>query len=429
MKRALDTGSGDLTPLEGTLRARRVKTSGINTIRGGRYRIDALLGEGGMSVVYGAYDTLLERDVALKELRLDTSIDSDVIVREARVLAAVQHPNVVAVHGLHFEAGAHETGRRPFFVMERVRGETLDAYAKKHHPNVRECIELLAQAAAGIDAIHGAGLVHGDVKPSNVLIDRAGVVKIADVGLVPLLEHMKAGEILGTPAYMSPERAVGALPERLLAARSDVYSFAVVAMELLTGHQPFAPGTTDELLRAHATQMAPRVSRVSTLARTFDEPFQRALSKSPAMRPESCRAFVAQLRRASLGTDQDGVALRILVVDDDGDQRMQLAETLALRLRGAVIESASDGESALDAVSRKPAIAILDLSMPGLCGIPLIQKMRERAPRTAIIVVTGHGSGAEWREARALGVRRFFVKPVESPELARAIREIADEAA
>src|SRR6185369_12224010 len=110
----------------------------------------------------------------------------------------------------------------------RVFGETLDQFAKRHRPNVRAAIELLAQAEAGIDAIHAAGLVHGDVKPSNVLIDTNGTVKIADVGLVPLLERMNAGEILGTPAYMPPERAVGAVPERLLAARSDVYSFAVV---------------------------------------------------------------------------------------------------------------------------------------------------------------------------------------------------------
>jgi CheY-like chemotaxis protein len=240
---------------------------------------------------------------------------------------------------------------------------------------------------------------------------------------------MHAGEILGTPAYMPPERALGAVPERLLAARSDVYSFGVLAMELLTGKQPFGPGSTDELLAAHASQPPPRVSRISTLARTFDEPFQRVLAKNAAARPESCRAFVAALRRASLGTSRDGVALRILVVDDDGDQRAQIAETLAMRLRGAVIESAPDGESAIEAVSRKPAVAILDLSMPGLCGIPLIERVRTLAPETAIIVVTGHGSGPEWREARALGVRRFFVKPVEAPELARAIREITEEEA
>jgi CheY-like chemotaxis protein len=206
-----------------------------------------------------------------------------------------------------------------------------------------------------------------------------------------------------------------------------VYSFAVVALELLRGRTPFAPGNTDALLRAHASEPPPRISRMSALARTFDEPFQRALAKSPALRPESCLAFVAALRRASLGADEEGVALRILVVDDDGEQRTQLAETLALRLRGAVIESAQDGPSALDALSRKPSVVLLDLTMPGLSGIPLIRRVRVVAPESKIIVVTGHGSGPEWREARALGVRRFLVKPVDGAELARAVRELADE--
>lgn len=419
-----DTGSGDLTPLEGTVRQPRARASSISEMRAGRYRIDEVLGEGGMSIVYGAHDTLLERDVALKELRLDASIDPSVLVREAKVLAAVQHPNVVTLYGLHFASSGD-----PFFVMERVSGETLDTFVKHHHLDVPAALALLSQAAEGIDAIHEAGLAHGDIKPSNLLIDARGRLKIADVGLVPLLERMRAGEVLGTPAYMPPERAIGSVPERALLARSDVYSFAVVAFELLTGRQPFGPGTTDELLRAHASEPPPRASRVSRLARAFDEPLQRGLAKNPVRRPESCRALVAALQRASVGVDHEGVAIRILVVDDDSDQRAELSESLALRLRGAVIESASDGEAALDAVSRHPAVAVLDLSMPGLCGIPLIREVRAIAPKTAIIVVTGHGSGVEWREARALGVRRFFVKPVDGAELARAIRELVDESA
>ncbi len=420
-----DTGSGDVTPLDGVARLSLHPPSARKTAtRGGRYRVGEVLGEGGMSVVYAAYDLLLEREVALKELHIDSTIDPSVLVGEAKVLAAVQHPNVVTVYGLHMEPGG-----RPFFVMERVSGETLDQLVARRRPSLSEALALLDQAAAGIDAIHAAGLVHGDIKPSNLLVDANGVLKIADVGLAPLLEHMRTGEILGTPAYMSPERAVGAVPERAFAAQSDVYSFGVVAMELLTGRQPFGPGATDAILRAHASDEPPRVSHISKLARTFDEPILRALSKDPAQRPESCRAFVAALRRASIGTDQAGAAVRILIVDDDADQRMQLAETLALRLRGAIIESASDGAGALDALSRQPSIAILDLAMPGLCGIPLIREVRARAPGTAVIVVTGHGSGAEWTDARALGVRRFFVKPVEPAELARTIREIIDETA
>jgi serine/threonine protein kinase len=424
MSGELDTGSGDPTPIEGAARTRPQRMLEPSAIKGGRYRIQSVLGEGGMSVVYAAYDTLLEREVALKELRVDAHVDPEILVREARVLAQVQHPHVVTVYGLHFESG-----RTPFFVMERVFGETLDRFVKRVRPDVPASLDLLAQAAAGLDAIHDAGLAHGDVKPANLLVDSHGTVKIADVGLVPFLERMRPGEILGTPAYIPPERAAGTVPDPSLTARGDVYSFAVTAIELLIGRQLFGPGTHDELLRAHASMPPPRVSRISNLATTFDEPLLRALSKSPEARPATCRELVAALRRASLGTDHHGASLRILVVDDDRDQRDQLAEVLSMRLGGAVIEAASDGAAALDAMARKPRVAILDLAMPGLSGIALIREVRRRAPDTAIIVVTGHGSGAEWREARALGVRRFFVKPVEPPELARAIREITDEEA
>lgn len=422
MVRFLDTRSTQVTPLDGERHvAGHVPATDDTKLRVGRYLVGEVLGEGGMSIVYAAYDTMLEREVALKELHLDSKIDPKVLVREAKVLAAVQHPNVISVFALHLELGGH-----PFFAMERVFGETLDALVARRRIDVPAALGLLEQAAAGIDAIHDAGLVHGDIKPSNLLVDVHGLVKIADVGLVPLLEHMRKGEILGTPAYMSPERAMGVVPERALAARSDVYSFGVVAMELLTGHRPFGPGTDQELLDAHARQTPPRASRISTLARTFDQPLLFALAKDPACRPHSCGALVAALKRASGGADHHGVALRILIVDDEEDQRSILSTGLALRLRGALVESASDGTSALDALSRHPEVAILDLQMPGLSGMALIRQVRAMAPTTGIIVVTGHGSGPEWIEARGLGVRRFFVKPVDLAELTRAIREIVD---
>ena len=418
-----DTGSGTPTPVDGVVRARRreLYPSGVREIRLGRYRIGEVLGEGGMSTVYTAHDLLLERDVALKELRLDACVDPEVLVREARALASVHHPNVVTLFGLHFE-----TGRKPFFVMEHVRGTNLEVLMRTKHPTLHEALDLLGQAAAGIDAIHAAGLAHGDIKPGNVLVDDEGRVKIADFGLVPLLERMSHGEVLGTPAYMAPERALGSVPEPAIAHKSDVYAFGVLAMELLAGRQPFIAENTAALLHAHVHDTPPRVSRVSLLARTFDEPIARALAKGPAQRPESCRAIVAALRQAAMGTTRSGVALRLLVVDDDPDQRALMAEILAHHLRGAVIESASDGEGALDAVTRRPNVAVMDLAMPGFSGIPLIERVRAVAPETEIIVVTGHGSGAEWRQARALGVKRFFVKPVDARELTRAVRELAD---
>ena len=375
-----------------------------------------------MSVVYGAFDVLLERNVALKVLRLDASLDSPTLTREARVLAAVRHPNVVTVYGLH--ADNEVDGRAaPFFVMEHVEGTTLSVFVAEQRPDVRGILTLLERAAAGIDAIHAVGLVHGDVKPANVLVEADGTVKVADMGLVPLLERMCPGEILGTPAYISPERATGMVLEPHLGPRSDVYSFACSAMELLTGSAPFVAESTAGVLVAHAISPAPKVSQRSGLAPSFDAPFERALDKRPASRPESCSAFVALLRRAAEGTDPWGRSLRILIVDDDGDERDQLAATLGMCLPGASIASASDGTAALGALHDPPDVVLLDLSMPGLSGIEVAAQARCLAPKATIMVVTGRGSGAEWSEARALGVRRFFVKPVPVRDLVRAIEE------
>ncbi len=385
----------------------------------GRYRVVDLLGEGGMSTVYGAYDTRLERPVAIKVLHLALGAPSSVLVREARVLAGVRHPNVVTVHSVHDDADP------PFLVMERLEGRSLDEVVRDRRPSLREALEYLRQIAAGLDAIHAAGLIHGDVKPSNVIVDADGHLCIVDVGLVPMLERMKDGEILGTPSYMPPERALGAALSRELAPLGDVYSFAVLAFELLTGQRPFDREPQAALVYAHALVPAPRPSQVSALARGFDAPFARALSKTPLDRPASAGLFVDLLERVALGVDARGVALRILVVDDDGDMRSMLSSALAVQLRGAIIETASDGALALESIRRNlPSIAILDLWMPGIAGADLVRAALAVAPRLPIIVCTGHGSGPAWKELKQLGVRSFFIKPFEVDQLVRAIREV-----
>lgn len=392
-------------------------------LRAGRYRLMHVLGEGTMSIVYAAWDTRLERAVAVKELRVDLAACAGSFEREARVLAAIHHKNVVTIHALHTDEGA------PFLVMEWVDGTTLGAMLRDGRPSLDSSLGILRQVAAGLDAVHAAGLVHGDVKPANVLVDHAGEVKVADVGLVPFLEGMEPGEILGTPSYMPPERAVGDVMPAELAPRSDVYSFAVMCFEVLTGGLPFASTPSSALMQAHASEQAPRMSEASDLARAFDEPVARSMSKDPRRRHASCGELVAALDRARGGTDPRGHALRVLVVDDDPDVRASLSAALASRLRGAVIEAAPDGVTALGSIARAPPhVAILDLSMPGLCGIELVTQIRRCAPGVGILIATGGGSGAEWRRARALGAYRFLIKPVQIDEVVRAIRELADPA-
>jgi eukaryotic-like serine/threonine-protein kinase len=411
------------TPHEGVPGAQRA--DGMrpmqSTLADGRYRIVEILGEGGMSAVYGAFDQVLERPVAIKVVNLTQKVTLELVAREARVLASVRHPNVVTVHALHTESDP------PFLVMERLAGGTLEQRLAAGRPSLAEGIDIIAQIAAGLDAIHDAGLIHGDVKPSNVLFDDKGRVKLADFGLVPMLERMRPGEVLGTPAYIPPERALGTMPPRGLAHQSDIYSFGCVAFEVLTGRPVFEESWAPALVHAHATRIAPRVSSVSNLARSFDVPIAHALAKTTARRPKSASALVEQLRHAMAGADCEGQPLRILVVDDDSDTRAMLRATLAPLLPGAIIESASDGEGALSSIDHaKPTVILLDLAMPGLGGVDLIREVRSRAPDSCVLVITGDGSGAEWRAARELGAARFFVKPVAIAEVVRAIRSFVD---
>lgn len=367
-------------------------------IHAGRYRIGELLGKGATGAVYGAIDTLLERPVAIKTLTLGLGGRAGLLSREARVLAAVQHPNVVVVHALH------EEWDPPFLVMEWVDGDSLDRVLGERPLALREALALLRQIADGLDAIHAAGAIHGDVKPSNVMVGRDRRVRIVDVGLVPVLERMEAGEVLGTPAYLPPERALGAIATPELGARADVYSFAVVAFELLTGRLPFRDERRDSLLHAHAHVPAPRPSDVSRLARVFDEPFARALSKRPDARYARAGELVDALERAASAVDGQGAALRILIVDDDADIRALFAFALAASLRGVVVETASDGEAALDAIRRqKPSVAVLDLQMPGLHGVELVRAARRLAPTLPILVCTGQGSGRRRPKGRGGG--------------------------
>jgi serine/threonine-protein kinase len=398
------------------------------TLALGRYRVIELLGQGGMSSVYAAYDTLLEREVAIKILRtFGGGVSPDGIAlgeataalqREARMLAAVKHPNVVAVYGLHKDEVP------PFLVMERVEGIGLDG---AQPATVREALALLRRIADGLDAIHAAGLIHGDIKPSNVLVDARGAVKIVDVGLAPMLERMLPGQILGTPAYIAPEHARGVVLPPALASRSDVYSFAVLAFELLARARPFPDELTGSLLDAHASRPPPRPSEVSSLSSVFDAPFAAALSKDPSERPASAGALMDRLEHAGLSVEPNGAALRVLLVDDDADTSELMRLLITAALEGAIVESACDGSTAMAILgARPPSVAVLDLEMPGLAGVELVAAVRATAPALPLIVCSGTGDERTYRALRALGVRQFLVKPPDAAELVRTIRAVVD---
>jgi serine/threonine-protein kinase len=267
------------------------------TVLSGRYRLESKLGSGGMSTVYLARDETLERWVAAKVLHREISDQPDQIERfrrEARAVAQVSHPNVVAV----IDAGEDEG--RPYIVFEYVDGETLKARIDHHNTGLPldESAAYAIEVGRGLAAAHARRLVHRDVKPQNVLIDSEGRAKVTDFGIARELEQdglTKTGRVLGTTDYVSPEQAMG----QPVDARSDIYSLGIVLFEMLTGDVPFKADNVVGVAMKHVNEKIPDVQRrrrdvSSALAAVVE----RATEKKPEKRYADMNAMLAELENA-----------------------------------------------------------------------------------------------------------------------------------
>jgi serine/threonine-protein kinase len=262
-----------------------------------RYRGAKRIGRGGMGDIYRATDEALGRAVAVKVLGEHYAQDESVRERFSReALAAARlsgRPHVITI----FDVGEWEG--RPYIVMEYLGGGSLDdAIRERGAVDPGQAVEWLEQAGVALDAAHAEGVVHRDVKPANLLLDRDGNVHVADFGVASaagLDSLTKTGTVVGTAGYLSPEQAQGepATPA------SDLYGLAVLAFELLTGERPFSGDTAAAEASAHIHAPIPSVSGVRReLPRELDAVFERALAKDPRMRYPSAAEFVADLRHA-----------------------------------------------------------------------------------------------------------------------------------
>jgi serine/threonine protein kinase len=251
----------------------------------GPYRIEAVIGEGGMGVVYKVLDVKLNRPAAIKFLHDDLA---DVAARrrfqrEAKMASSLNHPHIVTV----YDAG--EFDGRQYLVTEFVDGGTLQDWAKAEKRSWRQIVELLVGVADALASAHAVGMTHRDIKPANILVAKNGYAKLADFGLAKLAEIVgpeqetrtltdrvtRPGVIVGTIAYMSPEQA----SSKTVDARSDIFSFGVVMYELLAGRRPFAGDTELELLQTIIHGAAqPLPGEIPASLRLVIE---KALEKSP----------------------------------------------------------------------------------------------------------------------------------------------------
>ena len=279
-------------------------------LRFGRYAVIRELGRGGMGIVYAAFDDVLDRLVAIKLVRTD-SRGGDAharILREAKALAQLSHPNVVQIHEVSASAG------RIFIVMEYVRGATLGAEARRLRASrapARAILDLYLQAGRGLAAAHAEGIAHRDFKPDNAIVGEDGRVRVIDFGLATLLDPgsgppdarssviplTRESALLGTPAYMSPEQLAG----RPADARSDQFSFCVALYEALAGERPFAGNNIQELEEAIQAGTI-RSPRDEEAPRWVLPVLRRGLRPDAAERFPSLEALLAELGRDPLAS-------------------------------------------------------------------------------------------------------------------------------
>jgi serine/threonine-protein kinase len=405
----------------------KLRLPAIGDVVGGVYRILGELGRGAMGVVLEAFDLQLHRKVAIKFVN-SASFDEDSrkhFVQEARAMALVNHPNVLAIHSF----GEH--GAVPYFVMELVDGQTVDSWLERSdgQADLDEALAILNDVCQGVSAIHSAGTVHCDLKPSNVLLDQQLRVRVADLGLAaPYVDGNVTKVIAGTPEYMAPELAFES--ETPASKSSDIYALGCMAYEMLTGDLPFEGRSALAIMVRHATEEPVLPSRRRPgLPVAFDDVIMKALSKRAQDRFASADLFRRALKEARASSVEP---VRILVAEDDPDFRDLLALKLSMEFPDADIVCVENGGDLVAAFDQKAAsVVMIDLQMPVLDGVAVTAQLRTRpeAQNVPIIVMTASGGPQEWKLLSSLGADRFLVKPVNLDDVVATLRSAVRERA
>ncbi len=345
----------------------------------GRYVIGSKLGQGGMAEVYQAHDGKLGRDVAVKVILPHLAADThflDRFLREARAIAALEHPHILPVYDFGEQDGLH------FLVMRFIPGGTLSDRLLGTPLPVELAVEWTNQLASALDAAHAAGVLHRDVKPGNVLVGHDDRLYLADFGLAKLAggttRLTQTGIVVGTPMYMAPEVASG----RPAAAASDRYALAVMVYEMLAGQPPFSGENALSILNQHVTRPVPPLSeRATHLPAGLDSAFEQGLAKDPGERPASCRALLDSLAtHLSTGTRA--------ALDSAASESTDLVPTMELPSPPPVVAGTATSVVSLERPSRRwiwagLAGAVLALAgiflLPGLGSSPELPPAREES--------------------------------------------------
>jgi serine/threonine protein kinase len=274
---------------------------------GGRYRVEARIGSGGMAEVFRGTDTVLDRTVAIKVLLPQFARDAGFVARfsrEAQAAARLNHPDIVGV----YDTGTD--GDTKFIVMEFIEGRTLaDFLGGGRRPTTTQAIDLAQRVAQALSAAHAQGIVHRDIKPANVMVTRDGSLKVMDFGIARMSTDVTAPQtssVLGTPTYLSPEQAQG----QPVDARSDIYSLGILLYELLVGRPPFTGDSPVAIAYKQVNEAPVPPSQLNPdVPPRLDAVVMKALAKNPANRYQTAESLYEDLERVKRGQDVEATPL------------------------------------------------------------------------------------------------------------------------
>ncbi|MDH5341298.1 MAG: protein kinase [Betaproteobacteria bacterium] len=445
----------------------------------GKYEIQGILGRGGMGVVYKAFDPAIHRQVAIKTITksaMDLSELQYAIARfrhEAQAVGRLTHSRIAAI----YDYGEDED--LAYIVMELVHGKSLYEHLQnKAKFDLTEIGEIIRQLLDGLGYAHAQGVVHRDIKPSNLLVNDDGRIKISDFGIAHLDSSSltQVGEIMGSPGYMSPEQFTGDEPD----ARTDIYAAGVIAYELLTGRKPFT-GSNVEIMRQVISELPPKPSDFSpdisvqldwathkALAKKREDRFQtarefalafvqgiaaslrankpaatkdaanettqrldpklvsaaRVIAGMQAGKPAAEPAAASNAAPVKSAFDTAGKKAKLLFVDDE--ERILNALRSVFRAKYNVF-TASSGPEAMEFLKRfRPHVVISDQRMPEMTGVEFLRQVKDFAPHTVRILLTGYSDLASIVGSINDGeVFRFVSKPWDNAEIQKTIGEAA----
>lgn len=388
-----------------------------------RYRLEEMIGEGATATVYRGMDLRLRRTVAIKLLLPQVQASTRTrFEQEAYASARLNHPGIMTIYDVGSDRNQH------YLVVELVEGHALYDYIPCA-PDL--AAKLGVQVCLALDYAHRSGLIHRDIKPANVFVTKDGV-KIMDFGLaIPTDGSRKrltaSGSVIGTPAYLSPEQAQG----KPLDPRTDLYSFAVVLYEMVTGQLPFDSEDITAILLMQVNKAPVPPSQLNpSVPGWLENVIMRALEKLPENRFASAAEMASALQAKELEMSNPSrpsrkPMIRVVLADDHAMMRTGLAAQLELSGEVEIVGEASNGEDAIRLTTEyKPDVVLLDINMPKMTGLRALPEIKRIHPAARVVILTGRDETPYIMEALRNGANGYILKTAEEADLIKAVKDV-----